>query len=61
MEVYIGNNYIESVKEVNNLKVLPKLIILDLSGNSICKIPDLRYFIIFNIKKLKVLDGIPID
>jgi hypothetical protein len=37
------------------------MIILDLSGNYFCKDENYRNFTIFINKKLKVLDGIPIE
>jgi Leucine-rich repeat (LRR) protein len=61
MELYIGNNKLDNLKEVTLLKDLPKLIILDISGNSLTKEPDSRLHIIFNLKKLKVLDGVGIE
>ena len=61
MELYLGNNYIENVKEVKGLSELPKLIILDISGNPFTKEPNYRIFILFYMKKLKVLDGISIE
>ena len=38
MELYIGNNKISSLKEVLHLRSLKRLIILDVSGNDICKV-----------------------
>ena len=61
MELYIGNNKLDNLKEIALLKDLPKLIILDISGNSLTKEPDSRLHIIFNLKKLKVLDGVGIE
>eukprot|EP01062_Namystynia_karyoxenos_P058429 TRINITY_DN4997_c0_g3_i1.p1 TRINITY_DN4997_c0_g3~~TRINITY_DN4997_c0_g3_i1.p1 ORF type:complete len:1660 (+),score=672.78 TRINITY_DN4997_c0_g3_i1:84-4982(+) len=61
MELYIGNNKIDSIKEINHLRCVHKLIILDLSGNPLCNDADYRLFSIFSLKKLKVLDGVPID
>lgn len=61
MELYIGNNKLENLKEITLLKDLPKLIILDISGNALTKEPDSRLHIIFNLKKLKVLDGVGIE
>jgi len=37
------------------------MIILDLSGNPLSKDANYRHFTIFHSKKLKVLDGIPIE
>ena len=61
MELYIGNNQISELKDIRNLKNLPKIIILDLSGNPLCKEQNYRIFTLFHLKKLKVLDGISIE
>lgn len=61
MELYLGNNRITTLKEINYIRALPKLLILDLSGNPVCKQKEYRSYIIYNLKKLKVLDGIGID
>lgn len=57
MELYLSNNLIEELRSVLLLKQLPKLAILDLSGNDLCKAPDYRQYTIFHLRKLKVLDG----
>ena len=61
MELYIGNNKIDNLNEIHYLRDIPKLIIVDLSGNPLCQENDYRLFTIFNLKKLKVLDGVSID
>eukprot|EP00358_Blepharisma_japonicum_P002769 CAMPEP_0202955136 /NCGR_PEP_ID=MMETSP1395-20130829/51504_1 /ASSEMBLY_ACC=CAM_ASM_000871 /TAXON_ID=5961 /ORGANISM="Blepharisma japonicum, Strain Stock R1072" /LENGTH=526 /DNA_ID=CAMNT_0049671351 /DNA_START=1390 /DNA_END=2967 /DNA_ORIENTATION=- len=61
MELYIGNNRIQSLKDILLLRDLPKLIILDVSGNPLAKEQSSRLYIIFHLKKLKVLDGIGIE
>jgi len=61
MELYIGNNTISDFREIQILKQLPKLIILDISGNKACEDPHYRLYIIFHLKKLKVLDGLSIE
>eukprot|EP00817_Percolomonadidae_sp_ATCC50343_P006469 CAMPEP_0117419046 /NCGR_PEP_ID=MMETSP0758-20121206/704_1 /TAXON_ID=63605 /ORGANISM="Percolomonas cosmopolitus, Strain AE-1 (ATCC 50343)" /LENGTH=1291 /DNA_ID=CAMNT_0005199911 /DNA_START=513 /DNA_END=4388 /DNA_ORIENTATION=- len=61
MELYVGNNKIKNLKEIHHLKKLPKLIILDLSGNELCLEKNYRLYCIYNLRKLKVLDGISID
>ena len=43
------------------LRSLPKLIILDLSGNPVCTRPEYRLYTIFHLKKLKVLDGLGVE
>jgi Leucine-rich repeat (LRR) protein len=62
MEFYAGNNKISFSRDVAVLKDLPKLIILDLSGNNMCSADaDYRLFTIYTLRKLKVLDGVSID
>jgi Leucine-rich repeat (LRR) protein len=61
MELYLGNNNVANSKEINNLKHLQKLIILDLSGNPFSRDENYRVYTLFVIKKLKVLDGISIE
>eukprot|EP00742_Colponemidia_sp_Colp-10_P007673 GILJ01008271.1.p1 GENE.GILJ01008271.1~~GILJ01008271.1.p1 ORF type:complete len:1377 (+),score=161.86 GILJ01008271.1:344-4132(+) len=62
MELYIGNNRISDIREIHHLKEVPKLIILDVSGNGLCQSEEYRLYIIFHLKaKLKVLDGISVD
>eukprot|EP00667_Euglena_gracilis_P000263 EG_transcript_263 len=60
MELYLNNNQVESVKEANHLRDLEKLIILDLSGNPMCKDPEYRLYSVYHLRRLKVLDGIGI-
>lgn len=59
--MYLANNEICSIKKVNGLKNLPKLIILDLKGNKINFEKYYRLYIIFSLKNIKVLDGSNID
>jgi Leucine-rich repeat (LRR) protein len=62
LELYIGNNWFTNMKQVVELKKLPKLIILDISGNEMWGQPNYRIYIIFHLKKkLKVLDGMSIE
>lgn len=63
MELYVGNNQISDIRETTKLKELPRLIILDISGNIMCSNKDQNYriFCIFHLRKLRVLDGISID
>lgn len=61
MELYIGNNKISDSKHIKSLTGLSKLIILDLSGNPISKENSYRFYTLYLIKKLKVLDGISIE
>ena len=61
MEMYLANNNIVNYKEIQNLKDLTKLIILDLSGNPLTKDPNYRIYTLYNLKKLKVLDGLSIE
>lgn len=43
------------------LKDLPKLIILDLSGNSLIRDTSYKSYTLYHLKNLKVLDGQSID
>lgn len=61
MELYIGNNNISELREVQQLRELPKLIILDLLGNPVYREEDSRHYIVYNLRKLKVLDGLAIE
>jgi Leucine-rich repeat (LRR) protein len=61
MELYIGNNEIEDIAEIEYLKGLPRLIILDVSGNPFCNVDSYRLYTIYRIKKLKVLDGVGVS
>ena len=61
LELYMANNRVQSAKEVGTLKANKKLIILDLSGNPVVEDPDYRLYTVYNIQKLKVLDGKGVD
>jgi len=61
MELYMGNNKIADMREILHLKALPKVIILDLSGNPVGSNPEYRLYSIFHLKKLKVLDGMGVE
>lgn len=47
MELYIANNLIAQTSELDAIRKLSKLIILDLSGNPLCQIPQYRAYTIF--------------
>jgi len=63
MELYLGNNLIGDVKETIKLKDLQRLIILDISGNSMSFNSNHKYriYCIYHLRKLRVLDGMSID
>ena len=61
MELYIGNNKIGDSKQLKILTSLTKLIILDISGNPISKESNYRFYTLYLLKNLKVLDGISIE
>ncbi|KAL4138583.1 hypothetical protein PRIC2_002088 [Phytophthora ramorum] len=53
--------HIESLKEIQHLKSLPKLTILDLSGNEITRQPDYRLYSVYYLRRVKVLDGVSVS
>mmetsp|Transcript_17811 Transcript_17811/g.27554 ORF Transcript_17811/g.27554 Transcript_17811/m.27554 type:complete len:133 (+) Transcript_17811:3569-3967(+) len=61
MELYLGNNQIDDIKEIINLKELQRLIILDISGNNLIKEDNYRIYCIFHLRRLRVLDGVSIE
>lgn len=61
LELYIGENYITDLKQVRHLASLKRLIVVDMSGNAMCKESDYRLYFIFQIKDVKVLDGITVS
>lgn len=60
MELYIDGNLIPETQEILKLKDLPRLVILDSTGNPMNS-KNYRIFCIFTLRKLRVLDGISID
>ncbi|CAM9822517.1 unnamed protein product [Scytosiphon promiscuus] len=58
MELYCGNNDIATASEMDRLRSLPRLIILDTTGNPVCSSPHFRLLVLFKIPTLKVLDGV---
>lgn len=61
MQLYAGGNQVAELSQVQHLRALPKLLILDLYSNPVCSVMDYRPFTIYNVRKLKVLDGRSID
>jgi len=61
MELYLGNNLIEDIKEIINLRELQRLIILDISGNNLIREDNYRIYCIFHLRRLRVLDGLSIE
>lgn len=61
MELYLSNNRVDGLKEIQHLKSLPKLTILDLSGNEITRVVDYRLYAVYYLRRVKVLDEISIS
>ena len=57
LELYLSHNNISRLQQLMHLKELTKLLILDLSHNRVTATENYRLFVIFNLKKVKVLDG----
>jgi hypothetical protein len=53
----MGNNNIAKISEIDNLRMLPKLIIVDLAGNPVCNDSCYRLYVLYCVRRLKVLDG----
>lgn len=52
-QVFLINSGLSS-RQVLMLKGLPKLIITDLSGNSLCQGNDYRLYVVYHLKRIKV-------
>ena len=52
----VANNRLCELREIQRLRELPKMIILDLAGNPCTAVlpEDYRLFVIYNVRKLKV-------
>ncbi len=51
----VGNNDLKDLYSIYALKDLPRLIILDLNGNTACNLSNYRSFTIYYLSRLKVL------
>jgi Leucine-rich repeat (LRR) protein len=56
-ELYVGDNLVSHLFTTFPLKELPRLIILDLTGNPVCKLLNFRLFTVFHLNRLKILNG----
>ncbi|XP_071832914.1 leucine-rich repeat-containing protein 9-like isoform X2 [Apostichopus japonicus] len=62
LELYIGNNVIQNIREVFHLKHLPNFVILDLCGNPVSwESENYRLFVVYHLRTLKALDGIAVE
>jgi Leucine-rich repeat (LRR) protein len=57
LELYAANNGAGTMRDLQRVRCLPRLIILDLSGNPCCEIEDYRSVVLYLGRRLKVLDG----
>ncbi|KAJ3163656.1 Leucine-rich repeat-containing protein 9 [Geranomyces michiganensis] len=57
MELYCGNNEVNDLLSIFPLRDLPRLIILDFTGNTVCQLETYRLFTIYHLARLKILDG----
>ncbi|KAJ3168498.1 Leucine-rich repeat-containing protein 9 [Geranomyces variabilis] len=57
MELYCGNNEVNDLLSIFPLRDLPRLIILDFTGNAVCQLESYRLFTIYHLARLKILDG----
>lgn len=54
MELYAQNNDLVELSEINYVRELPKLMVVNLAGNSLCDSYDYRLYTIYCLRKLKV-------
>ena len=60
-ELYVGENAVAETREVFHLKQLSKLVILDLAGNPVCSANEYRPYVLFTLRRVKVLDAVGVD
>ncbi|KAJ8046058.1 Leucine-rich repeat-containing protein 9 [Holothuria leucospilota] len=62
LELYVGNNTIQNIREIFHLKHLPNFVILDLCGNPVSwEAENYRLFVVYHLKSLKALDGVAVE
>ncbi|XP_022094850.1 leucine-rich repeat-containing protein 9-like [Acanthaster planci] len=61
LELYIGNNLIQNIREIFSLKHLPNFVILDLFGNPVASAENYRLFVVYHLRTLKALDGTAVE
>lgn len=54
MELYAQNNCITEIAETNYIRELPKLMVVNFSGNGFCGAHDYRLYTVYSLRKLKV-------
>lgn len=60
-ELYAGDNQIAETREIFHLKTVNKLVILDLTGNPVTRTFEYRPYVLFTLRRVKVLDGDGVD
>jgi len=61
LEIHASCNHISNLRECSNLRKLPKLIVLDLTSNEVSKSQDFRFYMIYYLTKLRVLNRLAIE
>lgn len=56
MELYAQNNQLTKMVEINHIRDLPKLMVVNFCGNAFCEARDYRLYTIYSLRKLKVRD-----
>ena len=59
--LFASDNQIHAAWEVFHLRTLPELEVLDLDGNGLTSREDFRYFVVYHLDALAVLDGAVVD
>ncbi len=55
IELYLSNNQFKILKDLQILQNQPKMIILDISGNQICRDANYRIYVLYYVSKLRVI------
>ncbi|KAG0570673.1 hypothetical protein KC19_6G179500 [Ceratodon purpureus] len=61
MELYAQNNRLVKLVEINHVRDLPKLMVVNFCGNAFCDVRDYRLYTVYSLRKLKVLDSVNVD
>lgn len=61
LELYAQNNQLTKMTEIQFVRDLPKLMVVNFCGNAFCEDRDYRLYTVYSIRKLKVLDSVNVN